>query len=781
MAKGSNISLPLIPLRGITVFPNMVISFAVGREKSMIALESAMSNDETVFLVTQKDPRTVNPTNDDLYDMGTIAKVKQILKLPGNMTHIIVEGIIRGRIMEIKETEKYTIAEVTEYAQDKEEEIDDGLEALMRIASESFEEYTKVNSKTSTGESVVNIISAAKPGQMADVIAGGLAIKVGKKQEILEIIDPILRLKETLKVLNYELEITNLKRDLEEKVKVKLDATQKEYFLREQMKVIQEELGDKDGIFADVERLKKKLLEKKLPSDIDEIILKEINRMSRIPISSPESNVIRNYVEYVLDLPWNERSKESFEIKKAEKILNSDHYGLEKVKERIIEFLAVRQNAPLSNSPIICLVGPPGVGKTSIAKSIAKSLNRTYIRMSLGGVKDESEIRGHRKTYVGAMPGRIMNAMKLAKTNNPLMLLDEVDKLSTSYNGDPASALLEVLDAEQNNTFRDHYIEVPYDLSHVLFICTANSLDTIPSALKDRMEIISLSSYTVQEKKNIAIKHLYQKQLKKHGLKKGQLKISESGFESIIDYYTREAGVRQLERVIGEVCRKTVKIILSGDNKNIAINSKNIEDYLGAKKYKYDKIYENAQIGIVRGLAWTQVGGDTLSIEVNKMKGTGKFELTGNMGDVMKESAKAAISYIRSKADQFQIPEEFYKDTDIHIHIPEGAVPKDGPSAGITMATGMISALTQRYVRNDIAMTGEITIRGRVLPIGGLKEKVIAAKRAGIVKIIIPFENKRDLCDITDEVKNGIEFVFAKGMDEVIENAFLEGGKDGSK
>lgn len=776
MAKNIQVKLPLIPLRGITVFPNMIVSFAVGRQKSIDALDKAMQNDETVYLVGQRDSKMVDPKEEDLFKMGTVAKVKQVLRLPGNMTHIIVEGLKRAKLIDISEETACLYADVKEIEQDNGKEIDDECEAMIRLAMDAYEDYTTNFPKSSgPNDAIINVVSISKPGQMADVIAAGITLSLNQKQTILETTDPIKRLELTYKYLNHELDILKLKKSVEVRVKVKMERAQKEYFLREQIKIIQEELGDKDGIQADVDKFNKKLEQKQLLPDAKEHIQKEIERLSRLPLSSPESGVIRSYIEYVLELPWSETTKESLDIKKSERILECDHYGLEKVKQRILEFLAVRQNAPELSSPIICLVGPPGVGKTSIVKSMAKALNRNYVRMSLGGVKDEAEIRGHRKTYVGAMAGRIISSMKQSKTINPLMLLDEIDKLSTSYNGDPAAALLEVLDSEQNNTFRDHYLEINYDLSQVLFVCTANTTDTIPSALRDRMEIIHLSSYTSEEKLNIAINHLYPKQLKKHGLKKGQLKIDKNAVSEIISGYTREAGVRQLERVLGEICRKAVKSIMMEETSKIVVTEKNIEKYLGIKKYKYDKIYDVAQSGIVRGLAWTQVGGDTLSIEVNTMKGTGKFELTGNMGEVMKESAMAAISYIRSCSDNFKIQEDFYKEKDIHIHIPEGAVPKDGPSAGITMATAMVSALTGALVRNDVAMTGEITIRGHVLPIGGLKEKVIAAKRAGITKIIVPYENEKDLSDIPDNIKQGIEFVFAKEMAEVLDNALIEG------
>ncbi len=775
MEKKISVRMPLIPLRGLTVFPNMIISFPVGREKSLDALERATDKGETVFLLAQKDAQVAVPEREDLYNIGTVAKVKQILKLPGNMTHVIVEGIKRGKLLEFYNEKDCNFAEVLEIDQDFEGEISNDVRAMMKIATEYFDAYAKVTQNSGVSEVMVNVIMASKPGQLADVIAAGLDIHPQEKQKIQEMVNPVERLEEIIRILSQEVEILKLKKEIEGKVKQKIDQAQREYYLREEMKIIQEELGDKDGIGADADRFRSKLEEKNPPEYVKEAVEKEISRMMKIPVTSPESNVSRSYIETILSLPWSEETKEKCNLKKAAAILDEEHYGLEKVKERILEYLAVRQNTQDNNGPILCLVGPPGVGKTSIARSVARALNRNYVRMSLGGIKDEAEIRGHRKTYIGAMPGRIINAMKQAKTVNPLMLLDEVDKLSTSFNGDPAAALLEVLDGEQNNAFRDHYIELPYDLSKVLFICTANSLETLSQPLRDRMEIITLSSYTSEEKKNIAMDHLVRKQLEKNGLRGRQLRFSEKAVEALIDGYTREAGVRQLERVIGEVCRKTVKMILSGERKSLTVTEKNLERILGSKKFNLEKIYDTPQVGIVRGLAWTQFGGDTLSVEVNTMKGSGKFELTGNMGKVMKESAKAAISYIRSQSQQFKLDGNFYKEQDIHIHIPEGAVPKDGPSAGITMATAMISVLTGVKVRHDVAMTGEITIRGRVLPIGGLKEKVLAAKKVGIIKIILPYENEKDLEEIPEEIKEGMEFVLAKKMDEVLENALAEG------
>lgn len=767
--------MPLIPLRGLTVFPGMVISFPVGRDKSLQALSEVEGKDEHLFVVTQKDTKVVSPTKEDLYSMGTVSKVKQVLKLPGNITHVILEGVKRGRLLKYLEEEECDFGEIIEYEQDFDDVPSAHVQALMKVALENFESYAKIVQNTNMADAIIHAVTAEKPGELADIMAAGMDIPVQSKLEIQELLNPVERLERMIQILYHELEVLRIKKEIEQKVKERVDKSQREYYLREEMKVIQEELGDKDGVMADAEAFQKRLDEKNPPDYVKEIVEKEINRFKKIPVTSPESNISRSYIEVVLDLPWREETPEDFKIKTAEKILNQDHYGLEKVKERILEFLAVCKTAPKGNTPILCFVGPPGVGKTSIAKSVARALNRTYVRMSLGGVKDEAEIRGHRKTYIGAMPGRIISAMRQAKTTNPLLLLDEVDKLSVAYNGDPAAALLEVLDGEQNNTFRDHYVEMPYDLSKVLFICTANSLDKISKPLQDRMEMITLSSYTSEEKKNIALQHLLPKQLERHGLSTRNLQISPEAIDKIIDDYTREAGVRQLERVIGKICRKTVKQIFSGGKRSMSVTPEDLEDLLGIKKYYHDTIYDEPQVGIVRGLAWTQNGGDTLSIEVNTMKGTGRLELTGNLGNVMKESARAAISYIRGESHRFLVDENFYKEKDIHIHIPEGAVPKDGPSAGITMAAAMLSALTGAKIRHDVAMTGEITIRGRVLPIGGLKEKILAAKKAGIVRVILPAKNEGDLREIPDIIKEGLELVLVHEIEEVMKYALAEG------
>ncbi len=775
MEKKQTMKIPMIALRGLTVFPSMAISFPVSRPRSLDAVTEAENSGGQVFLVTQINPQTPNPEQKDLYTIGTLCTIKQVLKLPGNVTHVIVEGKERGRLEEIWTKNASDFAKITSLEQDFSDEPDEYLKAYMRVVIQNYEEYTKYVPNSTASDLLSSVEAASKPGKLSDLIAAGLEISYDRKQKILEMLNPMERLEAVLEIMQSEKRILTIKKEIESKTKARIEQNQREYYLREEMKVIQEELGDKDGIGADAEKYRKRLEEKNPPEAVKVAVEKEIARMLRIPVTSPESNVSRNYIETLLSLPWMEATQESFDLAKAEQILNEDHYGLEKVKERILEYLAVRKNVPEERPTILCLVGPPGIGKTSIARSVARALDRKYIRMSLGGIKDEAEIRGHRKTYIGAMPGRIINAMKQAETINPLMLLDEIDKLGVSYNGDPAAALLEVLDGEQNSTFRDHFIELPYDLSKVLFMCTANSLDTIPKPLLDRMEVISLGSYTSQEKLHIAKEHFVGKQRKRNGLTAAQIKFRDDAIESIIDGYTREAGVRQLERVIGDICRKTVKKILSGEAKAVTVSSKNIESILGKRKYGKDSIYKKPQVGIVRGLAWTAAGGTTLSIEVNAMEGDGKFKLTGNVGKVMMESAEAAISYIRSQAKTFGLAPDFYKKSDIHIHIPEGATPKDGPSAGITMATAILSALTKEQVHNDVAMTGEVTIRGRVLPIGGLQEKVLAAKKVGIKTVILPWENEKDLMEINEEIKEGIEFVLAKTMEDVLKVALVKG------
>ncbi|AEV67779.1 endopeptidase La [Acetivibrio clariflavus] len=765
--------LPLLPLRGLTVFPYMILHFDVGRVKSIKALEEAMINNQLIFLVTQKDAKNDSPTVDDIYKIGTISKVKQLLKLPGDTIRVLVEGISRAEIAEFTQTEPFFMAEVVEkiYVEDEDSKLE--IEALKRRVVSTFEEYSKYNNKISP-EIVLSVMSIEDPDQLADIITSNLVLKVEQKQEILNEFQPKLRLEKLLEIIVKEIEIMQIEKDINIKVRKQMDKMQKEYYLREQLKVIQSELGDKEGITGEVEEYKRKLKEGNFGEEVEKKVLKELDRLLKMPSGSAEGAVIRTYLDWIFDLPWNKRTEEIIDLERAEAILNEDHYGLEKVKERILEHLAVRMLKNDLRGPILCLVGPPGVGKTSIAKSIARALNRNYVRMSLGGVRDEAEIRGHRRTYVGAMPGRIISALKQAGSKNPLILLDEIDKMSSDFRGDPASAMLEVLDSEQNFAFRDHYLELPFDLSDVLFLTTANNLDTIPRPLLDRMEVIHLTSYTEEEKVNIAIKYLFPKQVAEHGIKKGSVKIDEQAVRDIINCYTREAGVRDLERQIATICRKVAKKLVSSKQQSVKITSNTLEKYLGTKKYRYDKANDKDEIGIATGLAWTPVGGDTLSIEVNLMDGSGKLELTGQLGDVMKESARAAMSFIRSRAEQYMIEKDFYNKYDIHIHVPEGAIPKDGPSAGITLATAMVSALTGIPVKRNVAMTGEITLRGRVLPIGGLKEKVLAANRAGIDTVIIPVDNKKDLDDIPEAVRKKIKFVVAENMDTVLNTALVK-------
>lgn len=765
--------LPLLPLRGLTVFPYMILHFDVGREKSIKALEEAMINNQLIFLVTQKDARNDSPMEEDIFRVGTISKVKQLLKLPGDTIRVLVEGISRAEIDEFTQTEPFFMAEVMERIVMPDDNANIEIEALKRKVLETFEEYVKLSNKISP-ETVLSVMSIEDVSQLSDIIAGNIFLKVEQKQEILNEFHPVERMEKLLEILINEINILEIEKNINSKVRKQIDKMQKEYYLREQLKAIQTELGDKDGVTGEVDEYKEKLNSANFPEEVEKKVLKELDRLLKMPSGSAEGSVIRTYLDWIFDLPWDYKTEETIDLKLAEEILDEDHYGLDKVKERIIEFLAVRKLKNNLKGPILCLAGPPGVGKTSIARSIAKSINRNYVRMSLGGVRDEAEIRGHRRTYVGAMPGRIISALKQGGSKNPLILLDEIDKMSSDFRGDPASAMLEVLDGEQNFAFRDHYLELPFDLSDVLFLTTANNLDTIPRPLLDRMEVIQLSGYTEEEKVNIALKYLVPKQIEAHGLKKKSIKIDEQAVRDIINYYTREAGVRSLEREIATVCRKAAKILVSTQQKTVSITTNNIEKFLGTKKHRYDKANENDEVGIATGLAWTPVGGDTLSIEVNLMNGNGKLELTGQLGDVMKESAKAAMSFIRSRVKQLNIDQEFHNKYDIHIHVPEGAIPKDGPSAGITLATAMVSALTSIPVRKNVAMTGEITLRGRVLPIGGLKEKVLAAHRAGINTIIVPIDNKKDIDDIPENVRKKLKFVVASHMDTVLATALAK-------
>ncbi len=766
------IILPMIPLRGLSVFPYMVLHFDVGREKSINALEEAMMNDQLIFLSAQVNAETDIPTKDDFYKVGTVAKIKQMLKLPGDAIRVLVEGLSRGVIEEILSEDPHFKCEIIEvYEEDS--EITEELEALMRAVLAKFEEYLALNSKISP-EIYPSVASIEEPGRLADIITSHLDIRTEHKQEILEAFHIEERLDILHKILLRENEVLKIERDINIKVRSQINKVQKEYYLKEQLRAIQEELGQDENTEEEIDAYLKKLKKLNLPKKTNEKVEKEINRLSKIPSSSAESGVIRSYVEWILDLPWNKQTKDKIDIKYSQKTLDEDHYGLDKVKERVLEFLAVRKLSNSMKGPILCLVGPPGVGKTSIAKSISRALKRNFVRMSLGGVRDEAEIRGHRRTYIGAIPGRIISAIKDAESNNPVFLFDEVDKIGADFRGDPASALLEVLDPEQNKEFTDHYLEVPFDLSNVMFVTTANTTDTIPRPLLDRMEVIEISGYTEEEKVNIAQKYLVPKQKKEHGLSGKNLSLSEQVIRDVINYYTRESGVRNLERQIANICRKAAKKIVEDNIKNVRANSGNLEKYLGKKKYRYDIIEAGNEIGVTTGLAWTIVGGDTLSIETTIMEGSGKLVLTGQLGDVMQESAKAGISYIRSRANELDIDSNFYKDYDLHIHIPEGATPKDGPSAGVTMCTSVISALSKIPTDKNVAMTGEITLRGKVLPVGGIKEKVLAAHRAGIKKVLLPHENEKDIDDIPENVRKNLDFVLLDNMDEVLQHALVK-------
>lgn len=766
--------VPLIPLRGMSIFPHMVVHFDVGREKSIKALEKSMVDDSLIFLCTQKDAKMEDPSSEDFYHIGTMAKIRQMLRLPGGSIRVLVEGLNRGEITNITNEKDYFEAEIDEYTYDAEEVIvDKETEAAMRLVISDFEEYLNLSNKLSS-DTLLTVTDIDDPGRLVDVIASYINFKVEKHQSILETFDFYERLEVLHKILGEEIELLKIEEKINQRVKTQINKVQKEYYLKEQLRAIQKELGEEDDLGVETEEYKEKIEKIKMPKEVKEKALKELDRLSKMSPHSAETAVIRTYLDWIVELPWNKHTKDKVDIKSARNILNTEHYGLYDVKERILEFLAIRKLATDIKGPILCLVGPPGVGKTSIAKSIAESLNRKFVRMSLGGVQDEAELRGHRRTYVGAMPGRIVSSIKKCESNNPVFLFDEIDKLSTGYRGDPSSALLEILDPEQNSTFTDHYLDIPFNLSKVMFITTANTTNTIPAPLLDRMEIIRISGYTEEEKLKIAINHLLPKQKKQHGLKEESLKISESAIRKIINGYTRESGVRELERNIASICRKAAKKVVENDAKSVYINKGNLHKYLGKERYITDVRERENQIGVATGLAWTTVGGETLSVEVNCMKGTGKLQLTGQLGDVMKESAMAGVSYIRANSDKLGIDSSFYKDMDLHIHVPEGAIPKDGPSAGITMATAAISALSNRYIDKDIAMTGEVTLRGRVLPVGGIKEKLLAAHRIGIKKVLLPYENSKDLEEIPDKIRRKMDFVLVKNMDQVLEHALLK-------
>ena len=771
--------IAVIPLRGITIFPYMVIHFDVGREKSVKALEESMLRNQKIFLTTQKKIEMEDPGIEDLHEVGTLCKVKQMLKLPGDTIRVLVEGISRAKITGILQSEPYLKVLIEEY-KDEEHVVDKECEALKRTVLDAFEKYVEINTKI-TPDILLTVRSIDNCGRLADVIASNISLKIEQKQILIEAITAKLRLEVLYKFILYEIEILEVEKKINEKVKSQITKMQKEYYLKEQIKAIREELGEDHSKDQEVEELYQKIGKLKISKILKEKMNGEVKRLSLLASSSAESNVIRTYVNNLLDLPWNKTTKDSLNLTKARNILDEDHYGLREVKDRVLEYLAVRQLTKSMKGPIICLVGPPGVGKTSIAKSIARSLNRKFIRMSLGGVRDEAEIRGHRRTYIGAIPGRIMNALKEVGSKNPVLLFDEIDKLSSDFKGDPASALLEVLDPEQNKEFTDHYFEVPFDLSKVMFITTANSLNTIPRPLLDRMEIIEVSGYTENEKLEIAKRYLVSKQLKIHGLTTDQVSPEDEVIRMIINNYTRESGVRELERKIAKLFRKVAVEIVEKKMKSIELNAETLKDYLDVPMYKYDEIDDKPRVGVVMGLAWTSVGGTTLNVEVAKLAGKGKLVLTGQLGDVMKESAQAGVSYIRSVSSEYGISEDFHEKYDIHIHIPEGATPKDGPSAGITMVTAVISALTGIPVRNDVAMTGEITLRGRILPIGGLKEKSLAAERAGIKKILFPYENVKNLADIPDSVKKNVELIPVKTMEEVLKYALVREAKNENK
>ncbi len=772
--------MPLIPLRGLTVFPEMGLHFDIGREKSIVALERAMMMNQTVFLVSQKDAETDLPTVDDFYHIGTIAKIKQMLKMPGDNIRVLVEGVCRGEIDTLIKETPYFKARVKQIPEQQYPEgVPTDLLALMRMALQLYKQYlryqTKEDNRYNSASSVKN------PGRLADVIATGMDVKIHDKQVIMAEVDPGRRLEKVCALLTNEIEILRMQNEISAKVKESVNRNQKEYYLREQMKAIQEELGNDEDIEDELNAWEEKLEKVALPEAVQEKVVKEMKRYRKMPQSSAESGVIRSYIDWILDLPWNVSSQDNIDVIKAKEILEEDHYGLDKVKDRVLEYLSVMKLAGELKGPILCLVGPPGVGKTSIAKSVARSIDRKFVRMSLGGVRDEAEIRGHRRTYIGAIPGRIMSGIKEAGTNNPVFLFDEVDKIGADYKGDPASALLEVLDPEQNKDFMDHYLEIPFDLSKVMFITTANTIDTIPRPLLDRMEVIEVTGYTEEDKVQIADKYLVPKKVKENGLGDSNVTVTEAAIRTIINDYTRESGVRNLEREISNVCRKVARQVVETGKAETNIDVPEVRQLLGKRRYHYDKVEGVNEIGVTTGMAWTIVGGDTLFIETTVVPGNGKLVLTGQLGEVMQESAKAGISYIRARAKELGINENFYKENDIHIHIPEGATPKDGPSAGVTMCTSVISALTSTPVHKDVSMTGEITLRGKVLPVGGIREKVLAAHRAGIKKILLPKENESDIDEIPENVRKQLTFVLLETVDDALREALVRPEKSTGK
>ena len=770
-------NIPVVALRGMTILPSMITHFDISREKSVKAVEAAMLRDQRLVVVTQKSPETQDPGMKDLYKIGTLVTVKQIMKLPQNIFRVLAEGLERVEVMDLDVADGCLVADAATFSEEELALPDEkNQEAMVQTLRTIFQDYCQANSKISR-ETALQIMEQTDLQKMVDQIAVNIPVFYEEKQKLLEAVDLTERFEQLSVLLENEIQVMNIKTEIQEKVKARIDKNQREYILREQLKVIREELGE-DTTGAEAEHFKAETEKLEASAEVKERIEKEIERFKNAGNNSAESSVIRGYIETLLELPWDKESRDNMDLSNAREILEEDHYGLEKVKERVLEFLAVRALTKKGDSPIICLVGPPGTGKTSIARSIARALNKKYVRICLGGVRDEAEIRGHRRTYIGAMPGRIVNGMKQAGVKNPLMLLDEIDKVSSDYKGDTSSALLEVLDSEQNNKFRDHYVELPIDLSEVLFLATANDVQTIPRPLLDRMELIEVSSYTENEKLHIAKEHLLEKQIEKNGLADYDFSISDKAMKKLISSYTREAGVRNLERKIGEICRKAAREFLEDGKESIRVTETGLKSYLGKERYTVNRLNEEDDIGIVRGLAWTSVGGDTLEIEVNIMPGKGELLLTGQLGDVMKESAMAGISYIRSVSREYGIEDNFFKENDIHIHIPEGAVPKDGPSAGITMATAMTSAITKLPVRADIAMTGEITLRGRVLPIGGLKEKLLAAKNAGIRLVLVPEKNRPDVAEISAEIKRGLEIRFVSQMDQVLKAALVKNSEN---
>jgi len=769
MSKNTR-KMPLLPLRGILVFPYMIIHLDVGREKSISALEESMVHDRLIMLATQREAQNDKPTPEDIFSVGTVVEIKQLLKLPGGTIRVLVEGLHRAEIVKYAELEPFYMVEIKEY--DQPETKTPEIEALTRTSVHQFEQWVKLSKKIPP-ETLVSVVMVEEPGRLTDLIASHLALKIEDKQSLLDAVDVKARLERLCDILGREMEILELEKKINVRVRKQMEKTQKEYYLREQLKAIQKELGDKDDRSAEVDEYRQRLKEQEFPKEVAEKINKEIDRLEKMPPMVAESSVIRTYLDWLLALPWSKETADRLDISIAEQILEEDHYGLDKVKERILEYLSIRKLTQKMKGPILCLVGPPGVGKTSLARSIARAMERKFVRVSLGGVRDEAEVRGHRRTYVGALPGRVIQGMRTAASRNPVFLLDEIDKMSSDFRGDPSAALLEVLDPEQNNTFSDHYVEVPFDLSRVLWVVTANVMHNIPRPLMDRMEVITIAGYTEEEKVQIAKRYLVPKQTLDHGLNDKNIIFSEGTIQKVIRDYTREAGVRNLERNIANLCRKAARQIVQNNRTVVKITAQNIHTFLGAPRFRHAQAERDQQVGVATGLAWTEVGGDVLGVEVSIMKGKGKLTLTGQLGEVMQESAQAGFSYIRSRAQELGIQPDFYERTDIHIHLPEGAIPKDGPSAGITMATAVVSALTGRPIRNDIAMTGEITLRGRVLPVGGIKEKVLAAHRAGIKIIIMPKENKRDMDEIPVNVKRNLEFILVEHMDEVLKTALV--------